>query len=308
MDKVAESELQMKLRQRLETIKAQKGLKNNEIAAICGRSESVISEMLNAKRNFDDKLIYSMLNKLSDYMQDGELVTTVRQYTKMYNIAIAGKKASDMRLVVGNTGIGKSVVYKRFASENTDTYYLKVDRRYTWNKLLLEINRVMGIEVGKTWTNALLDNIIRKVEQTTGNNPLLIIDESEVLPNPVYKQLKNLYTSTEGLMGIMLVGITEVKARIARLAGLSADNWRPVKDDSNVYTTFARRLRVFRIDNIDQADIESFCRSKGIENRDVIKLACSKWWNYAEADRAISRAEGFGMKLNTLSVDEFNLL
>ena len=302
------SSLQNQLKEKLLSIKSNKGLKNNEIATICGRSESVISEILNEKRQFDDKLIYSMISRLSDHLQEGDLVTTLRQYSKMFNIAQTCKKTSDMRLVVGNTGIGKSVVFKKFASENQDVYYFKVDRRYSWNQFLFELTRIMGIEIVKCRANALLDNIIRKVEQTSGNNPLLIIDESEVLGNPIFKQIKNLHTATEGLLGIIIVGITDVKTRIAKISWLDPYTWRPNREDSNMYTTFARRLKVFRIDNITPGDIEEFCRTKGILNDDVIRIASERWWNYAEADRAIKRASGFGFNLEKITVDEFNLL
>lgn len=300
--------LQQQFRDKLNALKANKGLKNNEIANITGRSESVISEILNNKRQFDEKLIYSMTSKLADYFQESVLVTTLRQYLKMYAIAESCKKASDMRLVVGNTGIGKSVVFKKYASETSDVYYLKVDRPYTWNKFLLEVNRVMGIEVIKRTTTTLLDNIIRKVEITSGSNPMLIIDEAEVLRNPVYKQIKNLHTATEGLLGIIIVGITEVKARVAKLAWLDPYTWKPNREDSNIYTTFARRLKVLRIDNIAPDDVEEFCRVKGITNKEVISMAADKWWNYAEADRAIHRARAMGIELEQITVEEFNLL
>jgi len=300
--------LQLQFKEKLQSIKSNKGLKNNEIAIITGRSESVISEILNDKRQFDDKLIYSMISKLSDYFQEGDLVTTVSQYTKMLNIATTCKKQCDMRLVVGNTGIGKTALFKKFASENQDVYYFKVDRRYTWNMFLIELNRIMGIEVQRYYSSRLFENIIKKVEQTSGNNPVLIIDESEVLRNYIYKEIKNLHTATEGLLGIIIVGITDVKTRLARLAWLDPYSWKPNREDSNPYTTFTRRLKVFRIDNINTKDIEEFCRTKGIQNNDVISLASERWWNYAEADRAIKRAAGFGFDLSKITVEEFNLL
>ena len=299
---------QSQFKEKLNSLKANKGLKNNEIANITGRSESVISEIINEKRQFDDKLIYSMMSKLADYFQEGDLVTTLRQYVKMYNIAESCKKASDMRLVVGNTGIGKSVVFKKYASETPDVYYLKVDRPYSWNKFLLEVNRVMGIDIQKKTTTSLLDNIIRKVEISSGNSPVLIIDEAEVLRNPVYKQIKNLHTATEGLLGIIIVGITEVKSRIAKLAWLDPYTWKPNREDSNMYTTFARRLKVLRVDNIAGEDIAEFCHMKGVVNEEVITLAADKWWNYAEADRAFSRARAMGIELDKITLEEFNLL
>lgn len=308
------SDLQNQLREKLEMLKRQKGLKNNEIAAITGRSEGTISDLLGSKKAFSDNLIHSVMNKLGDYFQDGDLVTTLRQYSKMWNIASACKKAADMRLVVGNTGIGKSVVFKKFAAEHEYCYYMKIDRKLTWNKFLQEVNRAMGIEVTRKSTNALFDAIITKVEHISGYNPMLIIDESEELPNPVFKALKNLYTGTEGLLGIMIVGITDVANRLGKIAGLQVEyqrniiNFYPNRDDSNQYTTMVRRLNAFRIDNVEACDIAEFCQTKGITNKEVIKLASQKWWNFDVASRKMKRAQAMGINLSTISKEEFELL
>lgn len=307
------SALQQSLRDKLLQLKQQKGLRNNELSAIIGRSEGTTSDLLGDKKTFSDKLVQSVLAKLGDYTVDGDVVTGVRQYQQMWNIANACKQASDMRLTVGNTGIGKSLVFRKFAQENGDVYYYKVDRQLSWNVLLQELNRTFGIRIGKKSSNVLLDNIIRKIEETSGNNPMLIIDESEVLSNSIYKHIKNLYTATEGILGIVVVGISEVKSRIARISGLDADTWIPVKTDSNQYTTFARRLKLHRLPNIGKNseglhDIAVFCRAKGITNESVIEAACKKWWNYGEAVHAINRARKFGLAPETLTIEEFEVL
>ncbi len=302
------TDAQLQFKEKLVTLKSNKGLKNNEIANITGRSESVISEILADKRQFNEKLIFSMHSKLSDYFQEDGLVTSLRQYVKMYNLAESCKKSSDMRLVVGNTGIGKTVVFKKFTADHPDVYYFKADRTHSWNSFLQEINRVMGIEVVRYRTNHLFSNIINKVETTSGNNPLLIIDEAEILRNSIFKEIKNLHTATEGLLGIIIVGITSVKTRIAKMAWLDPYSWKPNREDNNIYTTFARRLKVFRIENIAPEDIAEFCHTKGITNEAVIKIAVNRWWNYEEADRAIRRAAGFNFDLSRITIEEFNLL
>lgn len=302
------SKEQNELKNKLVILRDKKKFNNREISAMTGCSEGTISELFSGKRSFSNKLINLINTRLGDYMNNGELVESVNQYTTMWRIAETGKEAGDMRLVVGNTGIGKSSVFRKFAEENKSCYYFKVDRKHTWNKFLLEINRVMGIESDKKTTSFLMDNIIRKVECEMDQCPTLIIDESEVLSNQIFKEMKNLFTATEDKLSIIICGITEVKARIARLAGLDPVTWIPVKSDSNQYTTFARRLKVFRIKNISREDIAKFCEHKGITNKQVIELASAKWWNYGEANRAVNLALRMNINLGKMTVDEFNIL
>lgn len=306
------SQLQQTLLARLMSLKQSKKLKNNELAAIISVSEGTMSDILSSKKTFSDKLIQQCLARISDYNIDFDVVP-VRQFNQITSILTTCKTKSDMRLIIGNTGIGKSLVTRKFAKDNADVYYFKVDRSYTWKDLLAEICKIMGIEPKLRGAKHLLNNIIQKIEQTSGNNPLLIIDESEVLTNPIYKHIKNLYTATEGLLGIAIVGITEIQARIAKIAGLDNTTWFPIKSDSNQYTTFARRLVVHRIPNIGYDvegihDIDVFMKNYGITNAEVLAAARVKIWNYGEANRIIQRANKMNFKLSELTINEFEIL
>lgn len=313
---------QLSLRDKIAMMMEKKNLKAAEIARMTGRSEGTISELMGGKKSFSDKLLNVIYDTLKDYLGEETLVQT-RQFSKMWNIATAGKKASDMRLVVGNSGIGKSILFKKFAEENECCYYIKIDRKeMTWNRFLFDMATEMGLKLDKKRkrfsTSFLLDRIIAEVEAIADRNPMLIIDESEVARNSFYKEFKNLQTATEGLLNITIVGISEVMSRIGKMAGLEcvayetpngyAYRWFPTKENSNQYTTFARRITVFRVDNICEDDIRHFCNEKGISNEKVIKMAAARWWNYADADRAINRASRMGIDLTTITADEFALL
>jgi plasmid maintenance system antidote protein VapI len=128
MKTVEISEKQSELRDKIAVLMTKKNLKSSEIARITGRSEGTISELLNNKKAFSDKLLIVVKDALKDYLGEDTLVQT-RQYLKMWNIAKSGKQVSDMRLVVGNSGIGKSVVFKKFAEENESCFYIKIDRK-----------------------------------------------------------------------------------------------------------------------------------------------------------------------------------
>ncbi|MDH6309379.1 transcriptional regulator with XRE-family HTH domain [Dysgonomonas sp. PFB1-18] len=322
MVKVTISEKQSGLRDRLKTLMDKKNLKSSEIARITGRSEGTISELLRDKKAFSDKLLNVIYDSLKDYMGEDNLVST-RQKNKIWNIAQAGKTMSDMRLIVGNTGVGKSTVLRKFAEENECCWYIKIDRKeMTWNRFLFRMATEMGIKLDKNRkrfsTSFLLDQIILMVEEKADMNPQVIIDESEVAKNSFYKEFKNLRTATEGLLSIVIAGITDVINKIGKIAGLEfktyqsasgyAYRWYPTKENSNQYTTFARRISIFRIDNISTEDIASFCVDRGITNKAVIKLACERWWNYEEPDKAFKRAERMGINLSNITVEEFEVL
>lgn len=314
---------QADLRDRLMTLMEKKNLKPAEIARITGRSEGTMSELLRDKKQFSDKLLNVIYDSLRDYLGDNDLVHT-RQFDKIWNILRSGKQASDMRLVVGNTHLGKSATAQRFAQENECCWYVKIDRKeLTWNQFLQKVANGMEIKLKKDKkrfsTSYLLDQIIALVEEKADANPQLIIDESEVAKNSFFKEFKNLRTATEGILSIAIIGISGVIERLAKLSGLESRKyetstgsynfrWYPTKENSNAYTTFVSRISVFRIENMTAEDASNFCLSKGITNKDVIKLAAARWWNYAEADRACKRAERSGVVLSEMTPKQFELL
>ncbi|NDW10475.1 AAA family ATPase [Dysgonomonas sp. 520] len=322
MAEIKITDKQANLRDKLKMLMEKKSLKASEIARMTGRSEGTISDLLNDKKLFTPKLLNVTYDSLKDYLGEDDLVTT-RQLNKIWNIAKSGKQASDMRLVVGNTGMGKSVVFRKFAEENECCWYIKIDRKeMTWNRFLFRLATEMGIKLDKNRkrfsTSYLLDKIILVIEEKADQNPQVVIDESEVAKNSFYKEFKNLQTATEGLLSIVIVGITDVMKKIGKISGLECRTystpsgnvyrWYPTKEDSNQYTTFARRIKVFRVDNLSTEDITLFCNAKGITNNKVIALACSRWWSYEDADKAIKRAERMGINLSQITPEEFELL
>lgn len=317
------SDKQAALRDKLKVLMEKKNLKPAEIARITGRSGGTISDLLNNKKSCSDKLLNVIHDTLKDYMGEDELVAT-RQRNLIWEIVKTGKTMSDMRLIVGNTHIGKSVTLRKFAEENECCWYIKIDRKeLTWNNFLFRLATEMGVKLDKKRkrfsSSFLLDRIIEVIEEKADSNPQVIIDESEVAKNSFFKEFKNLRTSTEGLLSIVIAGITEVMNKIGKISGLECREyavssgkvsykWYPTKENSNHYTTFASRVAVFRIDNISTEDIDSFCHEKGIINPKVIKMAAERWWNYAEADRACKRAERMGINLSQITPERFELL
>jgi DNA transposition AAA+ family ATPase len=137
--------LQLQLVAKLLELKTTKGLKNNELASMIQVSEGTMSDLLNGKKEFSETLISKCLSKLTDFSVT-ENIVPVRQAEQITNILKTAQTKADMRLIIGNTGIGKSLICKKVAKDNSNTYYLKIDRAYTWGDLLVDICRIMGIE------------------------------------------------------------------------------------------------------------------------------------------------------------------
>ncbi len=308
---------QQELSKQLQLLITTKGLSQRTISRIIGCSNGTLSDILNNKKPFSQRLINTIFEKIKVYTtnaEDTELVKDVRQYKFINNTLKASHKNAMFTLIVGDTGLGKSMALQQYVKQVKHSYYIKIDRRLTWNQLLTAIASEFGLldaqgkkrEIKRINTYKLMDMITSFVEQQE-DIPCLLIDEAEELGYSVLKQLKNLYTATENLMSINICGITSVKNRIAKLAGLNQD-WLPIKDESNQYTTFARRVKKFVIPKISYEDLKTFCIKKGLINEEIIKLAYTKWWNYDEANFRISLMKNEQFNISKITKTEFELI
>ena len=197
---------QLQLRDKIKVVMEKKSLKASQIARITSRSEGTISDLLNSKKASSPKVLSLIKSALQNDMGETDMVMT-KQAELIMNIAKSCKSQSDMRLVVGNTGIGKSFVFKKYAEETECCCYYKIySRQLTWNQFLKEVCLGFGIELDKKrkrhFTSTLLEALKNYVESNADKNPILIVDESEVMRNAFFKEFKNLRTATEDLLGI----------------------------------------------------------------------------------------------------------
>ncbi|MBY0244791.1 MAG: ATP-binding protein [Sphingobacteriaceae bacterium] len=311
------SKQQQELSTQINNMMRNKGINQAVVSRIARCSTGTVSDLLGGKKQFSNRLLNIIGERIKVYAStdgDKELIKELRQFKIINSVTAECHKQAVFGLLVGNTGLGKSIALQYYTKKNKNTYYIKIDRKLTWNQLLNLIAMEFGLmtakgkkrEVKRYQTNKLMDMITSFIESQE-QIPCLIIDESEGLSLAVLKNFKNLYTATQDLLSIVICGITDVRNKIAKIAGLDHE-WLPKEDESNVYTTFARRLKRFTIPNISMDDMQVFCGKFGIVDAKIIALATKMWWNYDEAAFRIRLAQSMGINLSTLTTEEFELI
>lgn len=310
------SSAQIELQKNVIALVKNKGFKPAKIANITGRSAGTISDLINGKKVMSERLIAIISEKLKHYIEvkENTLVEGVSQYKYIWNTTNYCHKNPMFALLTGDTGVGKSEVLKKFTQSNKNSWIVRIDKGTSWRELLQTIAGEFGLleaegkgknRIQKREGSAKLLEKIRSFVEVAEELPLLIIDEAEEIPNATLRKLKNLYTATEGLLSIIICGITKTKTRIAKLAGLSSE-WLPNGKEQNEYTTFARRLKRYDVPAISFEDIKVFCIANGITNEKTHNYAFKKWWNYELANHIVSTANKMGLNLNTISEKAFN--
>jgi len=120
---------------------------------------------------------------------------------RIFEIAKICSIEHEMGVVVGNSGVGKTIAAKRYAEKNAGVILLEVNFAYTPRVLFNHIATAMDIPLKRNM-DALFEAVIGG---TMNNDVLIIIDEAEHLPYRSLEFLRRLYD--HGNVGILLVGM-----------------------------------------------------------------------------------------------------
>ena len=288
----------------------QKSISQAQMAMQMGISEGSLSDLMHERRAFSATMLSKIGRVLCDLQNGGSrLFTSLRQYQKMVHVAAFTRKKALFTLACGHTGIGKTTATRHIYACEAHTFYIKVEDDLSWRELLRKIGTAVGLDYLPYRTEALREQLQRKVEQLSAQRPLLIIDEAEELTNTVARKLKRLHTLTEGQLGVLIVAHTELRRRLALASGLHPEGQPRTGRPETQYATLWRRLAHFELPSVSQEDIATLCQDElHIKDRALLALAQERWTNYGYMAKDLLVAETAGLAWDTMSTDEFQFI
>ena len=195
-------------RQALADFMGQSRKSQRQLSKETGLSTSVISQFLNGTYTGDNE---EVAKTIGQYLAVGKerlnSVSDVQFVEKLYNtqeVLFACNYAhrnNDITLVSGDAGAGKTTALKYYAEHNTGVIFVTANACITTATAILSlICRQIGRQV-PTRRAALMNTL---VEQLTGTNRLIIIDEADHLLLDALQAVRNLNDTAH--CGIVLSG------------------------------------------------------------------------------------------------------
>jgi DNA transposition AAA+ family ATPase len=199
---------------------AEKGISLNEHGRRSEINPAYLSQMMNLKGDIADKWYYALAKSVGHNI---DVIYWEHVNTAQYK-AVAGhleeaRQLGRNRILIGETGSGKSYTLKRYVLTNPmDTYMVKVGQAHSIHTLIEDIMDCIGLEPCGTPVTRL-KSIAHKLSmfQLEGRKPLLCIDEAENLKASAMGVLKNLYDYLEGVCPIVLFGTEQITDKITRM-------------------------------------------------------------------------------------------
>lgn len=207
-------------------------LSQDQIAKLAKINVSYVNAIMNGdtiigKSKIQDSY-FKVIAKTIGYRFESEYWKPVEtdQFFDVYTELADAKVNSRMKMIIGETGSGKTYTLNRFKTECPQyTYVVTVSSLYRVSNIITEFGKVMGLQLPKAHSLAKLQKIAGKLKylRNTGKQPILALDEAENLTLPVLKMLKGLYDSIKDYCPIVLIGTNQLIDKLERLKDNDAE-------------------------------------------------------------------------------------
>lgn len=237
-----------------------KGSQNAAAASLRGVSSATISQMLN--NNWDlirDEMWRNVASQIGHSRRQWVIVRT-RGFNRMTDILADARDNALVFAVIGEAGCGKSESIKNFAKGRRNVYHLCCCEYWNRRDFMEEMLTQLAVQPTGYSLSGMMKEIISTVKRR--ENPLIILDEADKLPDRVLKFFITLYNDLEDRCGLVLCSTNFLEKRIRR--GVTANRM----GYNEIYSRIGRKF--VPIDQVNAEDIEAVCRANGVDDEDTI--------------------------------------
>ena len=207
-----------------------KGISQNELAKLTGVNVGYLSGMLKGVFTFtnsrtgkesdiDDKWFLAIADRIGFKVtkEYWPLVET-EQFIDIVKELTEAKETSTTRIIVGETGCGKSYTVERFRQAYPQgTYVVTCNQNDTISDLVRKIQKVLKVSFEGS-ISYRIDRISMELSRIADNNhqPILVFDEAEYLSTRGLLSIKTIYDYLKGICAIVMIGTDDILNKLEK--------------------------------------------------------------------------------------------
>lgn len=234
---------------------------NQAAATLNGVSSATLSQVLN--QNWDlisDKMWRTLMAALS-HNPNEEVIVETRPFIMLQKLLDDAQQNQLTIGIIGPAGTGKSFALKYFDQTHKNVIYLSCreywNRKWFLSELLTKMGRPhFGMSIAEMMKEAVHHLITRE-------NPIIIFDEYDKLPDHVLSFFITMYNELEDRCGFIVIATNHLKKRIERGVELNKRGY------NEIYSRLGRRF--IELPQISSEDIVQVCMANGIKENQIIK-------------------------------------
>lgn len=277
------------------------GFSTNAFAKKTGVNSRFISHMISKKEEVKDAWYVKVAGHINFEIKKN--YWPLKKTDEFVEVVMAIKDAREMEVnktVIGESGCGKTTAARQYCKKNPKfTYMITITSGHTKRVMYEDMCELLGLSMNGT----ALKKERRVAEalmsmRNNGDDPVLIIDESENLTQNTLKSLKSFYDRLEGHCPIVLLGTSQL---IEKLEHLSARNKEGMPQ---FYSRF--KAGITRLDPIDRNFSMFLADMKDRRLAELLRKTCS---DYRELhDRVVYAKKVLDKRDEELTLENYKLI
>lgn len=235
---------------------------NRAANSLVGVSSGTLSTILNGRyETISDEMFAKIRAQISPRKSDDWVLCDTMLYKELHTLLLDAQQYQNVAWAISPAGSGKSTTATDYASKHDNAFVVSCSEDMKRGDFIRELARVIGVNVSDMSLRTALERVTKYL--LTLENPLLIFDEGDKLPDVVFYYFITIYNRLEGHCGIIFISTHYIKRRME--CGLSYNK----KGYDEIHSRICRKF--IELTPANDYEVAAVARANGIEDDKTIK-------------------------------------
>ena len=235
---------------------------NRAANSLVGVSSGTMSTILNGRyETISDEMFVKIRAQISPNKAEDWTLCETMLYKELNTLLADAQQYQNVAWAVSPAGSGKSTTASDYAAKHENAFLVSCSEDMKRGDFIRELARVIGVNVADMSLRTALERVTKYL--LTLDNPLLIFDEGDKLPDIVFYYFITIYNRLEGHCGIIFISTNYIKRRIE--CGLSYNK----KGYDEIHSRICRKF--IELTPASSYEVAAVARANGIDDDKTIK-------------------------------------
>lgn len=235
---------------------------NRAANSLVGVSAGTMSTILNGRyETISDEMFMKIRAQISPNKAEDWTLCETMLYKELNTLLADAQQYQNVAWAVSPAGSGKSTTAADYAAKHENAFVISCSEDMKRGDFIRELARVIGVNVSDLSLRAALERVTKYL--LTLDNPLLIFDEGDKLPDVVFYYFITIYNRLEAHCGIIFISTNYIKRRIE--CGLSYNK----KGYDEIHSRICRKF--IELTPANGYEVAAVARANGIDDDKAIK-------------------------------------
>lgn len=227
-----------------------------------GVSAGTLSTIINGKyETISDEMFVKIKSQIAPRKADDWQLCETMLYKELNTLLEDAQLYQNVAWAVSPAGSGKSTTANDYAARHENAFLISCSEDMKRGDFIRELARVIGVNVSDMSLRFALERVTKYL--LTLENPLLIFDEGDKIPDVVFYYFITIYNRLEGHCGIIFMSTNYIKRRME--VGLSYNK----KGYDEIHSRICRKF--IDLTPANSYEVAAVARANGIADDKIIK-------------------------------------